>query len=257
MQAKQLIKSASWWRIPLLIIIGMITAKLINQISFFIANKVYPHLYIFDPDKVFIYISIHHIAQLGITLMIILIWTALRPDISFRSVGFNFHQYKFNLKWVLIFALMWFIIQFSAGYLITRNGISADPGYPLTTRNIIGIYAFQFLLSGTSEETMYRGLIMSLMLIAWEPLFDKDWKSGLVAIAGSTLVFMFDHVNFSIFPLAITYFNLLQQVTVLVFGFFYGFLYWKTRSLFGAILGHGLLNVIIISSGFLLFKMFG
>lgn len=68
---------------------------------------------------------------------------------------------------------------------------------------------------------------------------------------------MFDHINFSFSPLAVTHFNLLQQGTLLVFGIFYGWLFWRTRSLFGPILAHGWLDVVIVASGIVLFVGLG
>jgi len=51
---------------------------------------------------------------------------------------------------------------------------------------------------------------------------------------------------------SVTHFNALQQVTLLVFGVFYGLLFFKHRSLVGPIVAHGMLNVVIVSSGVLL-----
>jgi membrane protease YdiL (CAAX protease family) len=157
----------------------------------------------------------------------------------------------------LLFVLGWTLIQFGAGYLLVKNGLPTNPGYPLTLRNLAGVFAFQFFLSGTSEEPLYRGLIMGAMLMGWQPLYHKPERLGIAATAGATLVFMFDHINFSLAPLAVTHFNLLQQGTLLAFGIFYGWLFWKTRSLFGPILAHGLLNVVIVASGIVLFSGLG
>ncbi|MFP4016478.1 MAG: type II CAAX prenyl endopeptidase Rce1 family protein [Halanaerobiales bacterium] len=54
-----------------------------------------------------------------------------------------------------------------------------------------------------------------------------------------------------------TYFNSLQQLTCLIFGVFYGYLFVKTRSVFGPILAHNLLNGVITISTILLFYIFG
>jgi uncharacterized protein len=244
------------WRVPLLLLAGMLTAKAINLFSFAMADRVYPWMATLDPDGVFLHISIHHIVQLLLTLGLMFLFTRLHAATTFRSLGFNLNEWRFNLKWVLIFTLGWTAIQFGAGYFLVKNGLPANPGYPLTWRNLTGAFAFQFILSGSSEEPLYRGLIMSAMLVGWQPLFSKPKRLAIAAIIGSTLVFMFDHINFSFSPLAVTHFNFLQQGTLLIFGIFYGWLFWRARSLFGPILAHGLLNVVIVASGIVLFIYF-
>jgi membrane protease YdiL (CAAX protease family) len=79
------------------------------------------------------------------------------------------------------------------------------------------------------------------------------WLCGTIA----TLIFMLAHINIAFAPLRVTHFNLLQQLTVLVFGAFYAFLFIKTRSLLGSILAHNLLNAVIVTIGLLLFLIFG
>lgn len=249
--------SALVWRIPLLLIAGMVTAKAINLFSFAVADQVDPWLASFDPHGVFMYISIHHIVQLLLVLGLMFIFTRLHAAATFRLLGFNLDEWRFSLKWALLFTLGWTVIQFGAGYFLVRNGLSANPGYPLTWRNLAGSFAFQFFLSGSSEEPLYRGLIMSAMLVGWRPLFRKPERLAIASTAGSTLVFMWDHINFSFSPLSVTHFNLLQQGTLLVFGIFYGWLFWRTQSLLGPILTHGLLNVIIVASGLVLFVALG
>lgn len=241
------------WRIPLLLVAGMVTAKAINLFSFAVADWVYPYLASLDPDGVFLHISIHHVVQLLLVLGLMFIFTRLHAVTTFRSLGFNLAEWHFSLKWVLIFTLVWAVIQFGAGYFIVKNGLPANPGYPLTWRNLTGTFAFQFFLSGSSEEPLYRGLIMSALLVGWQPLFRKPERLAMAVTAGSTLGFMFDHINFSFSPLTVTHFSLLQQGTLLVFGIFYGWLYWRTHSLFGPILAHGLLNLVIVASGIVLF----
>ena len=73
------------------------------------------------------------------------------------------------------------------------------------------------------------------------------------AVAGSTLVFMFDHVISSLAPPAITHVDLLRQATLLAFGVFYGVVFWRTGSLVGPVVVHGVLNAIIAVVGYGLF----
>ncbi len=230
----------------------MLTAKAVNQASFWAADQLYPRFSQLDPDQVFLHISLHHLTQLLLTLVLMATAASLHPQIQFKEFGFNLKQLIFSLKWVLSFALVWSLIQFGIGYLLVRSGFTAPSEYPLTTRNLISIYSFQIFLSGTGEEPLYRGLIMTVMLVGWQGLYRNPRRLAAAAVLGSTLVFMVDHINFSLAPLAVTHFNLLQQLTVMIFGFFYGWLFWKTDSLSGPILAHGILIGIIITSGILL-----
>lgn len=173
--------SALVWRIPLLLIAGMVTAKAINLVSFAVADRVYPWLASLDPDGVFLHISIHHIVQLLLVLGLMFLFTRLHAAATFRSLGFNLNEWRFGLKWALIFTLGWAVIQFGAGYFLVKNGLPANPGYPLTWLNLTGAFAFQFFLAGSSEELLYRGLMMSAMLVGWQPLFRKPERLAIAA----------------------------------------------------------------------------
>ena len=245
-----------WYRVPLLLIAAGLCARFINEFSFDVADWLYPSLKSFDPERVFLYISIHHIVQWLLALFLILLIVRVTKH-SMADFGYNLNDWKASLRWVFIFSAIWLVIQFGAGYFLVKNGMSANPGYPLNTRNVIGIYAFELFLSGTSEETLFRGLIMTTMLLWWRPVFSTDKKAAWASLIASTLVFMFEHINFSLSPFGITHFNLLQQGTTLIFGVYYGLLYRRTGSLLGPMLAHGLLNCIIVASGMVLFLVFG
>ncbi len=72
---------------------------------------------------------------------------------------------------------------------------------------------------------------------------EPSWAAVIVV----TVCFMFGHVNFELSPFRLTYFNWLQQVTVVIFGIFYAFLFVRTRSLVGPILAHNLLNGVVVT----------
>lgn len=252
-QGRRWQRRAAW--IPLVTLGGLVVAKTVNETSFWVADRLAPFAADLDPDGAFAYITIHHLAQLAITLGIMAVVVRLVPSQTWSGFGFNSNQARLVVTWVAVFAAGWLVVQAAGGYLMVSNGASADPGYSLDARNVTGALAFQLLLTGTSEEPLFRGLIMTAMLGLWAGLFTSDRALGWWAIAGSTLVFMADHVNVSLAPLAITHLNLLQQATLLVFGLFYGFLFWRTGSLLGPIVAHGVLNVIIVGVGYVLFLL--
>lgn len=239
--------------VPLITVAGMAVAKTINETSFWVADRLFPPLAGLDPDGVFLHITFHHVAQLAMTLGIMAAAIRLVPGQSWRGFGFTWNRTRESLAWVGVFAGVWLVIQTVGGVLLVSQGTSADPGYPRDARNVIGVLAFQLLLSGSSEEPLFRGLIMTAMLAGWVRVFASERALGWCAVAGSTLVFMFDHVNFSLTPFAVTHVNLLQQATLLTFGVFYGVVFWRTRSLVGPIVAHGVLNVIITVAGYGLF----
>ena len=243
------------WRavaVPLLLLAGMVLAKSINLASFAISDRIMPYVSGFDADGAFLNISIHHVVQLAFAIALIAMAVALVPTLTWQRFGFTMYQARVALRNVGLFVIVWSVIQFGVGYLIVANGVPADPGFPLSARNIAGVLGFQLLLSGTSEEVLFRGLIMTMMMFGWTTVIRADATRRWSAIAGSTLVFMFDHVNFSLAPLAVTHLNVLQLGTVMLFGLFYGYLFSKTGSLFGPIVAHGVLNCIIVASGVVL-----
>ena len=67
---------------------------------------------------------------------------------------------------------------------------------------------------------------------------------------------MLAHINFNLHPFAVTYFNLAQQITCLIFGAFYGWLLTKTRSIIGPMLAHNLLNGVITLCSLLISLIF-
>lgn len=240
-------------RIPALILAGMILAKTVNEVSFWVADRAFPLVADLDPDGVFLHITIHHLVQLAITLVVMALAIRAVPGQSWTRFGFTWKGARQSLPWVAGFAMIWLLIQAGVGYLLVSQGTSADPGYPLTARNVAGRLGFQLFLSGTGEEPLYRGLIMTAMLVAWSGLFGSRRALGWAAAIGATLVFMFDHINVSLSPFAVTHVDLLQQATLLVFGLFYALLFLRSGSLVGPIVAHGVLNVIITVVGYWLF----
>jgi membrane protease YdiL (CAAX protease family) len=118
--------------------------------------------------------------------------------------------------------------------LILLLKLRVDIGFPLNFRNFIGRFLFQILISGTSEEIMFRALVITTMIYFWRSFISKEKQLCISVILFSTLIFMFDHINFSLFPLRIIHFDILQQLTTLIFGVFYGYLLLKTKCIIGS-----------------------
>ncbi|EYE89170.1 hypothetical protein Q428_04120 [Fervidicella metallireducens AeB] len=230
----------------------MLFVKSINIISFKTAYWIYPIFKSFDSDNAFMVIVIHHIMQAFIAFSIIC-GISLLCKIKIKEFGFNFNQFGVSIKLVLIFTGIWTIIQTIGGIIIVKiMHIPSAFTFPLNIKNFIGYFLFEILLSGTSEEIVFRALVITSVLYIWKNLFLKQRNLYICAVLVSTMIFMFDHINFSYLPLRITYINYLQQITVFIFGIFYGYLMVKTKSIVGSIFAHNLLNGVITIIGFIL-----
>jgi membrane protease YdiL (CAAX protease family) len=204
------------------------------------------------PANAYAELVVHHVVQLCITIALIAViihWLHLE---TWKGFGFTMTRWKSSLRDAGAFVLAWTVIQFGVGWFLVSRGTVADPGFEMNVANLVGVYLFQLFLSGVGEEPLYRGLVLVSLCIAGRRVMQRKRLRMTVALLLSTAVFMFDHINFTIRPFSVTHFNALQQVTLLVFGVFYGLLFFKYRSLFGPIVTHGMLNVVIVSSGVLL-----
>lgn len=231
--------------------------RLISEVSFLLAQSAYQALRFLDPDGSFLYISLHHLWQGGLALLAIILLSRL-ARIPLTDYGFNLNDWRYAARRVLQFSLFWFLLQGSIGAAMMASGdASAAFPFPLTARNFGGYFAFQILLSGTSEEILFRALVMTPLLVHGRRAGLAEKPNALLAAGIATLIFMLAHINVAFDPLRVTHFNLLQQLTVLIFGSFYAFLFLRTRSLLGPILAHNLLNAVIVTVGLLLFLVFG
>jgi len=235
----------------------LLVTRLISDVSFTIADKTFPYVSNFDPDGAFLYITLHHIYQALISIGCIVVLVKVMR-LSFSDFGFNTSQWRYAIKRVLQFCGIWFLIQGSIALVIMLSGTEPAPfSFPLTARNFTSHFLFQILISGTSEEILYRSLVMTtIMYLVRKAGYGEKWAVGL-AVLIVTLCFMFGHINFELSPFRITYVNPLQQVTVVIFGLFYAYLFIKTRSLIGPILAHNLLNGVVVTISLLVIIAFG
>jgi len=244
-------------KIGLLGIGFLVLTRLFSEIAFRLAYPVFQSLRAFDPDGSFLYISLHHILQGLFALFAILLLSQVFRT-SLIDFGFNLNEWRYAVRLVLLFSLFWFVLQGVLGVLMVVFGdTSATFQFPMTAWNFGGYFAFQILLSGTSEEVLFRALVMAPLLIYGRQSGLPEKPSALLAGGIATLIFMLAHINITFDPFRVTNFNLLQQFTVFTFGAFYAFLFIKTRSLLGPIFAHNLLNAVIVTIGLILFLVFG
>ena len=147
------IKSILWVLLLALILLG------VPRLSGMIAS-LFDYLTI-DPDGAYAWISVHHIVQSLIIIIIIVIISIFKP----LGYGFGWGKKDVGKKYVLFFTLI-----FGAGSLATHlfmvlTGSFQPFAYPLTTTNIIGQLSFQLLLSGPSEELIFRAFAITMLAL--------------------------------------------------------------------------------------------
>lgn len=194
-------------------------------------------------------LAVHHGVQLGITLCLVALCVSRFKVATWRQFGFTAHGWRPSVRGAVVFVGVWAVVQFGVGWYLVSRGHVGAVDYRGTAANLVATYLFQLLLSGVGEEPLYRGLVLVSVYVASRRVIDRDGQRMAVAILVSTAVFMFDHVNFGVQPLSVTHINWLQQATLLVFGVFYGWLFARHRTLIGPVVAHGLLNVVIVTSG--------
>ncbi len=109
-----------------------------------------------------------------------------------------------------------------------------------------GILGFQVLLSGTAEEPLFRGMLMTVL----GKYLRGTYRIGNFEIPSSGVVaailFTLAHVGFTLSPFAITDFSLFNVIGAFVLGLFFASVFHRTGSLLGPIIMHGYANGILV-----------
>jgi len=214
------------------------------QVASLAADALAPYLSAIDPDGAFLWSTIHHIAQLALTLMV-----ALAFGLGPTGLGFTTREREKSLSLLRAFVL-YFVLFVAAGHVILYLTSPAPAwGHPLTPRNIAGELGFKALLSGTAEEPLFRGLVMMVLYRSWEG--QSKWFGIRISHAGliATALFVVAHIGFTVVPLRITWISPIQLVQAGVLGLFYAVAFDRTRSLLAPILAHNFANTIFTSLG--------
>jgi membrane protease YdiL (CAAX protease family) len=228
---KKLLRSILWVLLLSLLLLG------VPRLSGMIAS-LFDYQTI-DPDGAYACISVHHIVQALIFIMIIILLNKLKPI----SYGFGWGNKEVGKKYVLAFALI-----FSAGSLGTHilmiiTSSFQEFAYPLTATNIIGQLSFQLLLSGPSEELIFRAFAITILaLVIKVKLFNGNVSATNIIAA---FIFGLAHVSFSLAPFAASY-NPFQVLMAIVLGFFYGDCYEKSKSMYYPMMMHSISNVVMV-----------
>jgi len=214
----------------------LVIVEIITRTSSYLSNILAPYFLFIDPDKAFAWSWIHHIIQLLMVLVAMLIY----PYMKLRDWGFNLDNRQLSLQIVLKFSVGW-LIFYGIGALITlkMSGQSTVYPFPYTARNVLGYSCFMFIMPGLSEEALFRGFAMIVLGQSWKGLIHIGKLtlpvSGLIA----SLIFTYAHISYTLFPLKF-YFSMGQLIAAFALGIFYAIVFYKTKSLLGSILCHNI-----------------
>lgn len=198
-----------------------------------------------DPYDIFARISVHHIVQMIIALVIIAVLSKLLKIDFYMKLG----DVGKGTQYVAIFTAIFAIISIIFHILMYVNNQLPAYAFPLDTRNVLGTLGFQLLLSGTSEEIVFRALPIAMLVYAFGKSIPIKWHITLEIILASFL-FSLAHIRWSLIPF---YFEVdfQRQLYSFVMGIIQGVVYQRSRSILYPMLIHSLSNVLMVGTGYL------
>jgi len=198
---------------------------------------------------IFTWISIHHITQMLLAIIVIVILAkVLKLDFGFslgdRKVGME-HVVNLTIV-VLVYALIWRIV-------VHLRGNVNVPDYPLNFSNIAGEFGFQLLLSGPSEEILFRAL--PIIVLVWSFRENKTVRKireleisleNLIA----ALFFTIAHISWTISPFSISA-SWIQMTLSMILGLWFGIAYKKSKSIIYPMAMHSIWNVVVVGAKYI------
>lgn len=190
-----------------------------------------------DEDSIFMQVSVHHISQMLITLMAIFFLYIVGHFRGFKlRPAYDKKGIKYTALFCAVIALYYFTI-----YFIICKAESYD--YELNVTNVAGTLGFQLLLSGTSEEIMFR----SLPIVIFLHYLDADKKGDkAIAVVLASLLFAVAHINFVNME-----FSWFQLCYAFVLGLAYGYTFIRSKSVIYPMIMHSMSNVISVGGCYL------
>ncbi len=207
-----------------------------------------------DPFGVFAWISVHHIAQ-GLLTLLVIAALYLLFGLDFR-LGMG--DRRMGTRIVLIVTAGLAAYQLLMAFIYIAAGIYKPFPHPLDTRNVLGSLGFQLLLSGTSEELLFRAFPIVLLSLVTGRVFVL-LKGRIVlplTVLISAVLFSVAHINWTLNPFSI-HLNWLQLLYALALGILQGWVYVKTGSVVYSMVIHGASNVLVVGYSIVLPMIFG
>ena len=198
-----------------------------------------------DPDDLFLQVSVHHIIQMLCALA--LIFALLKVK---KIEGFNLKPRldSKGIKDTVLFCAA-ITIYYLVIYIIGSftNSINTYD-YELNPTNVIGTLGFQLLLSGPSEEILFRSLPVTLLLSVLDPESKRD---RAIAVISSAVLFGIAHIDVVTF--SIPWF---QVCYAFVLGIFYGYIFIRSKCVIYPMIMHSMSNVISVGGCYLYMVLF-
>ncbi len=203
-----------------------------------------------DKDGVFMYITVHHLVQMAIACAAIAI-AGKTPGGPGMLRGADFHLKprlsRTGIRYTAVFSVIitvYVFISYIAAYRLNRI---EPPGYELTAVTVTGSLGFQLLLSGTSEEILFRSLpVTFLHLLFPGPGRGRQFLPVVIA----AFLFSLAHIRWSLFPISVSC-SCFQLVYAFILGIAYGITFLKSRSVLYPAVMHGLSNFVMVGAGYL------
>ncbi len=248
MKAKRILKQVVWILFLAVLLLGV--PRLAGAVA-----DLFDYAAI-DPDAAFAWIAVHHIVQAAVFLVIMLVINRVSP-IRF---GFGWGDRKAGWFYVRLFTLIFigYVVVQRLIFLILTGSLPVF-GYPLTAQNIIGQLGFQLLLSGPSEELIFRAFAITMLGLAVKGVvFSKDTSAGRIVfkmLGGeltaanliAAVIFGLAHVRFAFAPFSAS-FETGQVVVAVILGLFYGVCYERSKSMIYPMIMHSFVNVVVVSA---------
>lgn len=180
-----------------------------------------------DPYDYWFPQTVHQISQAALTLLLMRVFSRM----PLRDWGLNLRHWRLSLGVFALFSVVWLV---PAWWLVQR---APAPTTPIRPAEIAAVLAAHFLITGLTQEILFRGFVMTFLSTHWRA--GSTWKGWTLSHAGlwSTLLFVLAHVKFS--P---PYFQPWQLAASFALGLYYAVLFERTRSLLGPALSHNYSN---------------
>ncbi len=184
---------------------------------------------ILDPQYAYLLGEISN--KIIVSIVLLFIFT----KISFmENIGLTTFPKRIK-DWIIIWPV--FIILFIGLIPLITKDVVVDQSKPL----ILVIFAFMTFMTGFSEEILFRGLLLSVMLLEW-----GNTKKGIViSVLASSLIFGIAHLgNLFINPyLVIATFSQIIYSTLI--GIFFAACVLRSQSIWPAIFLHAAINFVV------------
>ena len=202
-----------------------------------------------DPDGAFMWISLHHVVQAILIMLVMVVFIKFFKVKFHLGLGDKKEGIKYLKKFAMIFTL-YVIVAYAMTLLL---GAFEPFHYPLNIRNIAGYLGFQLLLSGPSEEFIFRAFSIGVFTFL---ISNKRLNRHIsYAVLFSAIVFGIAHISFSFNPFSMSY-STFQVGYAIVLGYFYGDCYVKSKSVIYPMIMHSFTNVMMVGATIILSLFF-